>query len=124
MIFPPSNSQPFLTCSSGLFPKCCLIINSHLRSKLVPRITPPSLNSDKEIRLFESQYHVPNGISYNSYLIKDEKNVVMDTVDRRATSTWLENLERELNGETITVNNDKKYKIEEFEKEVINWQTK
>ena len=56
---------------------------------------------DKEIRLFESQYHVPNGISYNSYLIKDEKNVVMDTVDRRATSTWLENLERELNGETI-----------------------
>ena len=56
---------------------------------------------DKEIRLFESQYHVPNGISYNSYLIKDEKNVVMDTVDRRATSAWLENLERELNGETI-----------------------
>lgn len=56
---------------------------------------------DKEIRLFESQYHVPNGISYNSYLIRDEKNVVMDTVDRRATSTWLENLERELNGETI-----------------------
>lgn len=56
---------------------------------------------DKEIRLFESQYNVPNGISYNSYLIKDEKNVVMDTVDRRATSTWLENLEKELNGETI-----------------------
>ena len=56
---------------------------------------------DKEIRLFESQYHVPNGISYNSYLIRDEKNVVMDTVDRRATSIWLENLERELNGETI-----------------------
>ena len=56
---------------------------------------------DKEIRLFESQYHVPNGISYNSYLIKDEKNIVMDTVDRRVTSTWLENLERELNGETI-----------------------
>ena len=35
---------------------------------------------DKEIRLFEGQYHVPNGMSYNSYLIKDEKNVVMDTV--------------------------------------------
>lgn len=57
--------------------------------------------NDKEIKLFESQYYVPNGISYNSYLIKDEKNVVMDTVDRRATSTWLENLEKELNGETI-----------------------
>jgi len=57
--------------------------------------------NDKEIRLFESQYYVPNGISYNSYLIKDNKNLVMDTVDRRATSTWLENLEKELNGETI-----------------------
>ena len=56
---------------------------------------------DKDIRLFESQYHVPNGISYNSYLIKDEKNVVMDTVDTRATETWLENLEKELNGEDI-----------------------
>ena len=51
---------------------------------------------DKEIDLFESQYIVPNGISYNSYLIKDEKNVVMDTIDRRATDKWFENLEREL----------------------------
>ena len=41
--------------------------------------------NDKTIDLFESQYVVPNGISYNSYLIKDEKNVVMDTVDKRAT---------------------------------------
>ena len=38
---------------------------------------------DKEIDLFEGQYVVPNGISYNSYLIKDEKTVVMDTVDKR-----------------------------------------
>ena len=47
---------------------------------------------DKGIDLFESQYVVPNGISYNSYLIRDEKNVVMDTVDRRATDEWYENL--------------------------------
>ena len=56
---------------------------------------------DKTIDLFESQYIVPNGISYNSYLIKDEKNVVMDTIDRRKTDEWLENLERELNGEDL-----------------------
>lgn len=56
---------------------------------------------DKTIDLFESQYVVPNGISYNSYLIKDEKNVVMDTIDRRATSKWEENLQEALNGENI-----------------------
>ena len=56
---------------------------------------------DKEIRLFENQYNVPNGMSYNSYLIKDEKNVVMDTVDRRVTTKWLENLDKELNGESV-----------------------
>ena len=54
---------------------------------------------DKTIDLFESQYIVPNGISYNSYLIKDEKNVIMDTIDKRATDKWIENLERELGGE-------------------------
>ena len=54
---------------------------------------------DKTLDLFESQYIVPNGISYNSYLIKDEKNVIMDTIDERKTKEWLENLERELNGE-------------------------
>ena len=37
---------------------------------------------DKEIDLFESQYEVPNGISYNSYLIKDEKIAIMDTIDK------------------------------------------
>ena len=54
---------------------------------------------DKTIDLFESQYVVPNGISYNSYLIKDEKNVIMDTVDRRATNEWITNLEKELGEE-------------------------
>lgn len=45
---------------------------------------------DKEIDLFESQYVVPNGVSYNSYVIMDEKIAVMDTVDVRKTSEWLE----------------------------------
>ena len=56
---------------------------------------------DKTLDLFESQYVLPNGISYNSYLIKDEKNVVMDTVDKRATDEWKEKLEKNLNGEKV-----------------------
>ncbi len=56
---------------------------------------------DKDVRLFESQYVVPNGMAYNSYLIKDEKNVVLDTVDRKVTNKWLENLEKALGGETV-----------------------
>ena len=48
--------------------------------------------NDRTIDLFESQYIVPNGISYNSYIIKDEKIVIMDTVDKRATNEWLEKL--------------------------------
>jgi flavorubredoxin len=53
---------------------------------------------DKDIDLFESQYIVPNGISYNSYLIKDEKIAIMDTIDRRKTEEWLSNLDQELEG--------------------------
>ncbi len=55
---------------------------------------------DKTIDLFESQYIVPNGISYNSYIITDEKIAVMDTVDKRKTDDWLNNLEEALNGRT------------------------
>ena len=55
---------------------------------------------DHEIDLFESQYIVPNGVSYNSYLIMDEKIALMDTVDRRATDAWFKNLENELDGKT------------------------
>ncbi|MCD8224318.1 MAG: FprA family A-type flavoprotein [Clostridiales bacterium] len=54
--------------------------------------------NDRTIDLFESQYPVPNGISYNSYIIFDEKIAVMDTVDARATGTWLENLTDALDG--------------------------
>ncbi len=53
---------------------------------------------DKTIDLFESQYIVPNGISYNSYVILDDKTVVMDTVDKRKTDEWLKNLEETLDG--------------------------
>ena len=56
---------------------------------------------DKTLDLFESQYIIPNGISYNSYVIIDEKVVVMDTVDARATQEWLENVERVLDGRTV-----------------------
>jgi flavorubredoxin len=55
---------------------------------------------DTTIDLFESQYHVPNGVSYNSYIILDEKIAVMDTVDPRGTEEWLKNMECELNGKT------------------------
>ena len=54
---------------------------------------------DKDIDLFESQYVVPNGISYNSYVIKDEKNVIMDTIDKRKTDEWMQKLENALAGE-------------------------
>ncbi len=56
---------------------------------------------DTDIDLFESQYPVPDGVSYNSYVILDEKVVVMDTVDARATDAWLANLKAALNGRTI-----------------------
>lgn len=55
---------------------------------------------DKTIDLFESQYIVPNGISYNSYVIMDEKIAVMDTVDKRKTDEWFANLEESLDGRT------------------------
>jgi len=49
--------------------------------------------NDHEIDLFEGQYIVPNGIAYNSYVITDEKIAVMDTVDKRFTHQWLDNLQ-------------------------------
>ena len=54
---------------------------------------------DKDIRLFEGQYHVPNGMSYNSYIIKDNKNVILDTIDQRVTGEWLKNVEDVLENE-------------------------
>lgn len=54
--------------------------------------------NDKSIDLFEGQYPVPNGVSYNSYLILDERIAVMDTADARAADEWLKNLELALAG--------------------------
>ena len=57
--------------------------------------------NDEKNDLFEGQYLISNGMGYNSYLIKDEKNVVMDTIDKSVTGEWLENIDKELNGEKI-----------------------
>lgn len=54
--------------------------------------------NDKTIDLFEGQYVVPNGVSYNSYIIIDEKIAVFDTVDKRKTEEWLDNVEIALCG--------------------------
>lgn len=51
---------------------------------------------DTTLDLFESQYVVPEGVSYNSYVIKDEKTTIMDTVDKRATDEWFANVEKAL----------------------------
>ena len=52
--------------------------------------------SDKNLDLFEGQYPVPNGMSYNSYVIKDEKISVLDTVDKRFKDEWLKNIKEVL----------------------------
>ena len=57
--------------------------------------------SDRRIQLFESAYPVPDGVSYNSYLLKDEKNVLFDTVDKACSCHFFENLEAGLKGENL-----------------------
>ena len=56
---------------------------------------------DLTIDLFESQYPVPEGVSYNSYVILDEKVAVMDTVDKRGAKQWEENLVATLDGRQV-----------------------
>ena len=56
--------------------------------------------NDETIDLFEGQYRMLHGVSYNSYVILDEKIAIMDTVDQRATGEWLNNLEKILDGRT------------------------
>lgn len=55
---------------------------------------------DTTLDLFESQYKIPNGVSYNSYVIMDEKIAVMDTIDKRKTDEWFANLDKALDGRT------------------------
>ena len=54
--------------------------------------------NDKKVDLFEGQYKVPNGMSYNSYVITDKKIAVMDTVDASFTHEWLDNIQNALGG--------------------------
>ena len=56
--------------------------------------------NDKKIDLFEGQYKVPNGISYNSYVIMDEKIAIMDTVDAMFTHEWIDNIQNTLGART------------------------
>lgn len=56
---------------------------------------------DREIDLFESQYVVPDGVTYNSYLILDEKTALMDTVDARGMEEWEKNLQTALDGRKL-----------------------
>ena len=56
--------------------------------------------NDRNIDLFEGQYTVPNGISYNSYAILDDKIAIMDTVDAAFAHEWLDNIRDALGGGT------------------------
>ena len=58
--------------------------------------------NDHQIDLFEGQYDVPNGMAYNSYIIKDEMIAIMDTVDQHFTEEWLKNIANVLEGEKPT----------------------
>ena len=56
--------------------------------------------NDRDLDLFEGQYVVPNGISYNSYVMLDEKCAILETVDQRGTKEWLVNVEEALGGKS------------------------
>ena len=57
--------------------------------------------SDRRLALFENAYPIPRGISYNSYVLLDEKTVLFDTVDRAITGQFLENVEAVLDGRDL-----------------------
>ncbi|MBQ1491048.1 MAG: MBL fold metallo-hydrolase, partial [Blautia sp.] len=57
--------------------------------------------SDRRLALFENVYPVPQGVSYNSYLILDEKTVLLDTVDKAVSAQFLENVEHVLSGRKL-----------------------
>lgn len=57
--------------------------------------------NDRRLALFEGVYKVPNGVSYNSYLLLDEKTVVFDTVDKAVSDRFFENIEHVLNGKAV-----------------------
>jgi len=57
--------------------------------------------SDRRLQLFESAYPIPNGVSYNSYLLKDDKTVLFDTVDKACSRAFFENLKHALGGSPL-----------------------
>ena len=57
--------------------------------------------SDRRLALFENMYPIPRGVSYNSYVLLDEKTVLLDTVDRSVSGQFLENLEHVLAGRSL-----------------------
>ena len=57
--------------------------------------------SDRRLALFENVFPIPNGVSYNAYLIKDEKTALLDTVDKSVSELFFENLEFALNGKAL-----------------------
>jgi len=85
--------------------------------------------NDRDIDLFEGQYVVPNGVSYNSYLIIDDKTALMDTVDIRGMEEWADNLEKALDGKKLDYivvqhmepdhSGSLKYAIDKYEEAVI-----
>lgn len=77
------------------------LTNTIMKIEITPSIKYIGVD-DLDIDLFESQYIVPDGMSYNSYVILDEKITIMDTVDIRKEEEWMHNLERTLDGKTPT----------------------
>ena len=59
--------------------------------------------NDRRLNLFENLFPIPRGVSYNAYLIKDEKNTLMDTVDASASRQFIENVAYALNGESLDI---------------------
>ena len=57
--------------------------------------------NDRRLNLFENLFPIPRGVSYNAYLIRDEKNTLMDTVDASASEQFIENVKYALNGEKL-----------------------
>ena len=57
--------------------------------------------NDRGLKRFENMFNLPNGVTYNSYIIKDEKNVLMDGSDSSVIRTYLDNVKEALNGEDL-----------------------
>ena len=92
-IIESSNVADFSKFDEGLKER----MEEHMQIKITDAVKYIGVD-DTAIDLFESQYVVPEGVSYNSYLILDEKTAVMDTVDKRGMEAWEKNLLSELNG--------------------------